>query len=129
MGSKIKLTDTSGSRFSKKPKINESDLTVSNNELAINETPVGGAGTPGGSNQQVQFNDNGVFGGNSYFVFDKNRSNFFVSCKNYIGGGSYYSSAVGGYCNLIGGESNHSSINGGQNNRIRSYANWSSRRR
>jgi len=31
----------------------------------------GGGGTPGGSNTQVQFNDGGVFGGDSAFVYDK----------------------------------------------------------
>lgn len=31
----------------------------------------GGNGTPGGSNTQVQFNDEGVFGGNTTFTFDK----------------------------------------------------------
>jgi len=31
----------------------------------------GGSGTPGGLNTQVQFNDNGSFGGDSRFTFDK----------------------------------------------------------
>jgi len=31
----------------------------------------GGGGTPGGSNQQIQFNDGGVFGGSSGFRFDR----------------------------------------------------------
>lgn len=31
----------------------------------------GGGGTPGGSDTQVQFNDNGAFGGDSGFVFNK----------------------------------------------------------
>ena len=31
----------------------------------------GGGGTPGGSNTQVQFNDNGTFGGNGQFVYNK----------------------------------------------------------
>ena len=31
----------------------------------------GGNGTPGGSNTQLQFNDNGVFGGSSALTFDK----------------------------------------------------------
>lgn len=32
----------------------------------------GGNGTPGGSNTQIQFNDNGVFGGSPYFTVNKN---------------------------------------------------------
>jgi hypothetical protein len=31
----------------------------------------GGNGTPGGADTQIQFNDNGAFGGNSGFTFDK----------------------------------------------------------
>ena len=36
-------------------------------------TGVGG-GTPGGSNKEVQFNDNGSFGGNSNFIFDNSNT-------------------------------------------------------
>ncbi len=39
----------------------------------------GGSGTPGGANQQVQFNDGGAFGGNSGFTFDKTTGNLNVS--------------------------------------------------
>jgi hypothetical protein len=39
----------------------------------------GGSGTPGGGNQQVQFNDGGVFNGNSGFTFDKGTGNLNVS--------------------------------------------------
>ena len=42
MGSKPKLIDTSGSRLPKKNKINEAELTVANNELQLNENPIGG---------------------------------------------------------------------------------------
>jgi hypothetical protein len=31
----------------------------------------GGNGTPGGSNTQIQYNDNGTFGGNSGFTFNE----------------------------------------------------------
>jgi len=31
----------------------------------------GGGGTPGGANTQIQFNDNGAFGGNGQFVYNK----------------------------------------------------------
>ena len=34
------------------------------------QTVSGGSGTPGGSNQQIQFNDNGSFGGAATFTFD-----------------------------------------------------------
>jgi len=45
------------------------DITGS---LTLNGSPVGGGGggTPGGANTQVQFNDNGSFGGSSDFTFD-----------------------------------------------------------
>lgn len=126
MGSKIKLTDTSGIRIPKKQQPNQVDLSVSNSELLLNESPVVGGGNPGGIDKQVQFNDNGIFGTSSSFVYNKSKSNFFVSCESYVGGGSYFSSSVGGRCNIIGGESNYSSSNGGQNNRISSYSSWSS---
>lgn len=35
-------------------------------------TSIIGGGTPGGINLQIQFNDNGAFGGNAAMVFDKN---------------------------------------------------------
>ena len=35
------------------------------------QTGSGGSGSPGGANTQVQFNDAGVFGGNSSFTFNK----------------------------------------------------------
>ena len=38
--------------------------------LEFTTAPTGGSGTPGGSNQQIQFNDNGSFGGASTFTFD-----------------------------------------------------------
>jgi hypothetical protein len=34
-------------------------------------TVSGGSGTPGGANTQVQFNDSGAFGGDSFLTFDK----------------------------------------------------------
>jgi hypothetical protein len=39
----------------------------------------GGNGSPGGGNRQVQFNDNGVFGGSPLFTFDKTASNLTVA--------------------------------------------------
>ena len=40
--------------------------------LALSGSSSGGTGHPSGSNTQVQFNDNGSFGGNTGFTFDKN---------------------------------------------------------
>ena len=38
MGSKIKLTDTSGRRFPKKPRITDSDLTSDGTSLTVNSS-------------------------------------------------------------------------------------------
>jgi hypothetical protein len=35
------------------------------------EVPIGGGGTPGGADTQIQFNDGGAFAGDSGFTFDK----------------------------------------------------------
>ena len=45
----------------------------------------GGGGTPGGANTQVQFNDNGSFGGNAAFTFNKTTSAV-VATGNITGG-------------------------------------------
>ncbi|HEY9016541.1 MAG TPA: hypothetical protein VIM84_15920, partial [Gemmatimonadales bacterium] len=34
---------------------------------------VGGGGTPGGSNTQVQYNDSGAFGGSANFTFENSK--------------------------------------------------------
>jgi hypothetical protein len=39
--------------------------------VATSTLGISGSATPGGSNQQIQFNDNGSFGGSSVFTFDK----------------------------------------------------------
>ena len=39
----------------------------------------GGNGNPGGSNTQVQYNDNGTFGGSSFFTFNETTNNVNVS--------------------------------------------------
>jgi len=39
----------------------------------------GGNGTPGGSNTQIQYNDQGVFNGSSFFTFNENTSNVQVA--------------------------------------------------
>jgi hypothetical protein len=47
-------------------------LAVNPNGLVISTTtPTGGTGTPGGSNTYVQYNDGGVLGGDSGFVYSK----------------------------------------------------------
>jgi hypothetical protein len=43
----------------------------------------GGGGPPGGSNTQIQFNDNGAFAGSSQLVFD-NSSNTLSVANNYV---------------------------------------------
>ena len=72
MGSKTKLTDTSGKRIPKKPKINETDISVTTNgELFLNENQIsggGGDGTPSAPNGSVQYNNAGDFQGDSLFI-------------------------------------------------------------
>ena len=46
--------------------------TDANGQLSWIATPGGGAGTPGGTNTQVQFNNNGAFGGDAGLTFDAN---------------------------------------------------------
>lgn len=45
----------------------------------------GGAGTPGGSNQQVQYNDNGVFGGDENFLWDETSNRLSISSSGRTG--------------------------------------------
>ena len=74
----------------------------------------GGTGTPGGLDKQVQFNDGGIFGGNTYFTYDKTKCNFIVSCDNIIGNAFIYNSTIiGGKCNSINCSLNDSTILGG----------------
>ena len=104
MGSKPKLIDTSGSRLPKKNRINQAELTVSGDQLQLNENPVGNSSAvPGGDSYQIQFNYNGVFAGDSglYFkpgnksiilggvnnnsdFFKENLSLFYVSTKKQV---------------------------------------------
>ena len=48
----------------------------------------GGSGSPGGSNTQIQFNDNGSFGGNSAFTFDKTTGNVVITGNLITGSGT-----------------------------------------
>lgn len=70
----------------------DSAIYVDNYRYA-NGTPVtfgSGNSTPGGANSQVQFNDNGVFGGQAGFAFNKSSNtlivpNFLVPLTNEVG--------------------------------------------
>lgn len=57
-------------------------LVVNGTQSGITFVPsstfVGGGGTPGGSNTQVQFNDSSSFGGDSTFTFDKDTNTLTV---------------------------------------------------
>lgn len=53
------------------------DYQVANKKY-VDDTAVGGGGTPGGSDTQVQFNDGGVFGGDADLVYDKTTGEFHV---------------------------------------------------
>ena len=88
MGSKIKITDTSGNRIPKKQKPNQVDLTASSSELSLNENPVGGSGaSAAGSFQNIQIND----GEGGFFADDS---------------GNYYNGNL-----TIGGDGANGSIN------------------
>jgi hypothetical protein len=50
--------------------------SASNGQITISSA--GGAGTPGGSNTQVQFNDSGAFGGDDGLVYDKSTKTLIV---------------------------------------------------
>jgi hypothetical protein len=60
------------------------NLTLPGNTFAVNyangtQVSIGGGnGTPGGSNTQIQFNDNGNFGANSGFTFDSTTGNISI---------------------------------------------------
>jgi hypothetical protein len=47
------------------------DLTATADSVGTNLLAGGGGGTPGGANTNVQFNDDGTFGGNANFTYDK----------------------------------------------------------
>ena len=58
----------------------------------VQATGGGGGGTPGGANTQIQFNDNGSFGGQNGFTFDKTSNavtaNGNVTATNFITSGT-----------------------------------------
>jgi len=72
------------------------------------QTGGGGNGSPGGSNTQIQFNDNGTFGGSTAFVFDKNANtvtlNGNITASNFIGNitGNISNAINANYSNFAG---------------------------
>ena len=46
-------------------------MTTNADEITINSTGGGGGGTPGGADQQVQFNDSSAFGGDAGLIYNK----------------------------------------------------------
>ena len=68
-------------------------------------TPTGGTGAPGGSNTQVQFNDDGVLGGSAAFTFNKT-SNVItasgnISANYFLGNGALLTGIATGTPNAI----------------------------
>jgi len=64
----------------------------------------GGNGNPGGANTQVQFNDEGTFGGDSGFTYDKNTNILTVNQINanaFVGNGSQISNLVVNSANYV----------------------------
>lgn len=64
--------------------------------LALESQLTGGTGgNPGGSNTQIQYNDNGSFGASTGFTYDKTDADFVVGNNNLLTN-SYGSSIIGG---------------------------------
>jgi len=55
-------------------KIYIGDNSTDGNALIVDGNAVGGTGTPGGSNTEIQFNDNGSFGASSNLTFEESYS-------------------------------------------------------
>jgi hypothetical protein len=73
--------------------------TGANGSITISSTG-GGAGSPGGSNTDVQFNDGGSFGGDSDFTYDKTLNELTLSGTLKQLTGSFYSTNYAGNVNL-----------------------------
>ena len=87
----------------------------------------GGGTEPGGSNGQIQFNNNNCFYGNSSLYFDiEHNSLAFGGSNNQAANNSNNASIIGGVYNIINLNSNNSSIIGGNNNNIFSFSQYSS---
>jgi hypothetical protein len=65
------------------------------------QTGGGGNGTPGGSNTQIQYNDNGTFGGNAGFTFNEVTGNIAIP-GNLIVAGNITGSFDSNYANFAG---------------------------
>ena len=46
------------------------EFDIENNEIVVHGTLIGGGGTPGGADTQIQYNNGGAFGGDATFLFD-----------------------------------------------------------
>ena len=130
MGKNVKLSNTSGARLPKKAKLNETELVSDGSTLNLSSVntykPVGGAaGNPGGTNTEVQFNDEGVFGGSAGFLFDKYQISLNIGNGNTIIGSSY-ANIIGGNCNQIISDIQNSTIVGGRGNILASATTHSS---
>jgi hypothetical protein len=67
----------------------------------------GGGGTPGGANTQIQFNDNGLFGGSAGLTFDKTTNvvattGTFSATGNVIGGNLLTAGSISATGNITG---------------------------
>lgn len=60
----------------------------------------GGGGTPGGGNTQIQFNDNGTFGGNANLTFNKTTNTLAVANVN-VANSLAFSSLAGGNISFV----------------------------
>ena len=103
---------------------NEGRNKINYNFSLITGSTSGGTTNPGGSNQDIQFNDSNVFGGISDFTFDKTNCNLQMGCQN-TSNSSINSLIVGGFCNTL--YNSHSvSIIGGKDNYMSTTVNYSS---
>ena len=87
---KVSSTDTTSDYLVNKIVAGENvTITVlnsgSNERLEISATGSGGGSTtPGGSNGQIQYNDNGTFGGATDLIYDKNTGRFRMNTDVYV---------------------------------------------
>ena len=104
----LEVTEVDGSpdgRPITKIVVSNGDLTISGRTATIDTT--GSGGTPGGSDTEVQYNNAGVFGGDSDFTFDGTTVTIENSCyingdiNSVVTGGSDFSlvarATIGGY--------------------------------
>jgi len=98
-----------------------------NGSATLSWATAGGGGTPGGSTTQVQFNDAGVFGGDSDFTWNKTTNTLTIAGINFGRGGGAVSTnlAIGpntiagtatGQRNIAIGDSALKDITSGQDN-------------